>query len=213
MPGNQPMGNFSQITIQYKPDSAASNQLGHPTRLEPATRLAKPGYSAREHKMSSYQITVNGNTYVVTVKGILNNIAIVDVDGWEFHVDIGGKSNQTINTANLIEKAQPKPASVEPVVQKDSGKKRTSVLDLTAPKQTTDFQYSGKGLITAHLPGLITEILVKPGDKVNNGDLVMKMEAMKMVNEIRAKNSGTVKEILVSLHQNVLENQPLLIIE
>ena len=36
---------------------------------------------------------------------------------------------------------------------------------------------------------------------------------MKMVNEVLATIDGTIKEILVKDQQNVLENQPLMIIE
>jgi biotin carboxyl carrier protein len=78
---------------------------------------------------------------------------------------------------------------------------------------TKTLTHSGKGVIAAHLPGLILEIFVKSGDRVKSGDLVIKMEAMKMVNEVRSRVDGTVKDILVAVQQNVLENQPLLIIE
>ena len=63
------------------------------------------------------------------------------------------------------------------------------------------------------MPGLIVEISVKVGDQIKKGQLVCKMEAMKMVNEVVSTIDGTVKQILVKEQQNVLENQPLIIIE
>ena len=59
--------------------------------------------------------------------------------------------------------------------------------------------------ITAPLPGTMTEILVKPGDKVEEGQTVAILEAMKMENEIQAESGGTVKEIKVAKGDSVLE--------
>ncbi|MCD4701825.1 MAG: biotin/lipoyl-binding protein, partial [Candidatus Aegiribacteria sp.] len=58
----------------------------------------------------------------------------------------------------------------------------------------------------APLPGLILKVMVKEGDQVDNGQPVAIMEAMKMENEIESPVSGTVREILVSEGENILEN-------
>jgi biotin carboxyl carrier protein len=165
--------------------------------------------------MHSYNIVVNGNSYNVTVKSIIGNTAIVDVDGMEFEVGIaeGGTAaplNIAAGAAGAVSAralAETAPAKVSP---KGPQKTRTTQLDSTASTKKAAPVVTGKEVIYAHLPGLIIDILVKPGDKVNPGDLVIKMEAMKMVNEIKAKTGGVVREVLVSLQQNVLENQPLL---
>ena len=59
--------------------------------------------------------------------------------------------------------------------------------------------------IMAPLPGIMTAILVKPGDKVKEGQTVAILEAMKMENEIQAESGGTVKEVCVSKGDSVLE--------
>jgi acetyl-CoA carboxylase biotin carboxyl carrier protein len=67
---------------------------------------------------------------------------------------------------------------------------------------------------TAYLsaePG--AEKFVKVGDKVNEGDTVLIIEAMKTFNHIAATKSGIVKEILVSDADPVEFGQPLLIVE
>ena len=51
--------------------------------------------------------------------------------------------------------------------------------------------------ITAPLAGNIFKILVSPGQAVNDGDVVMIMEAMKMETEIRATQGGSVSAIHV----------------
>ena len=176
--------------------------------------------------MQRYQVVVNRNTYTVTVKSIVGGTAIVDVDGWEFQVAIGEGDDLAGNDmAPLVAAAGGKSAGAKapmpPVPSKSkktpeagsTGKKRTSALEELGPKKVSTPQISGRGVVSAHLPGQIVEISVKVGDKVKKGQLVCKMEAMKMVNDVVATIDGTVKEILVAPQQNVLENQPLLIIE
>jgi oxaloacetate decarboxylase alpha subunit len=51
--------------------------------------------------------------------------------------------------------------------------------------------------VTAPLAGNIFKVLVKPGDAVKSGDVVVVLEAMKMETEIRSGEVGTVSEILV----------------
>ena len=59
--------------------------------------------------------------------------------------------------------------------------------------------------ITAPLPGTMTAVLVKPGDRIREGQTVAILEAMKMENEIQAEVGGTVKEVNVSKGDSVLE--------
>lgn len=171
--------------------------------------------------MQRYQIVVNGNTYTVTVKSLVGNIATVEVDGWEFQVTIvngdgsldfkpvvataAGSGSETRSTA-VPDQQKIRPPS-------GSVKKRTSALEHLSPKKPSTPKTTRSGEITAHLPGQIIEITVKVGDSVLKGDIVCKMEAMKMMNEVQSPLTGVVKEILVEEIQNVLENQPLMIIE
>jgi len=52
--------------------------------------------------------------------------------------------------------------------------------------------------LNAPLAGNIFKIKVKPGQTVNQGDVVIIMEAMKMETEVRAAHDGTVADILVA---------------
>ena len=49
--------------------------------------------------------------------------------------------------------------------------------------------------VTAFLPGTVTEVLVQKGDRVKEGQIVLKFEAMKMVNIVQSTADGTVKEV------------------
>ncbi len=64
---------------------------------------------------------------------------------------------------------------------------------------------------TASAPG--TPDFVKVGDSVSEGDTVCIIEAMKILNQIEADKSGTVKAILVENAQPVEFGQPLIVIE
>ncbi len=77
----------------------------------------------------------------------------------------------------------------EAVVAADSGRSRKKPV-----KPQLD---SASGGILAPMPGKIVDVLVKPGDNVAAGDVVLILEAMKMENELCAINKGVVKEVLV----------------
>ena len=66
--------------------------------------------------------------------------------------------------------------------------------------------------MVAPLPGTINEIKVKVGDKVNAGDTVVILEAMKMQNDITATADGTLHEIRVNPGDNVKTGDVLAVI-
>lgn len=72
---------------------------------------------------------------------------------------------------------------------------------------------SKTGKITSPLPGTIVDITTKVGDKVKEGDTIVKLVAMKMENDIIASKDGTVKEIRVKKNQNVAKGDILVIID
>lgn len=64
--------------------------------------------------------------------------------------------------------------------------------------------------VTAPLPGSIVKILVVPNQSVKRGDVVLTMESMKMENNIVADGDGTVKSVLVSVGQTVMQGDTLI---
>ncbi|MCE1229741.1 MAG: hypothetical protein LWX11_09700 [Firmicutes bacterium] len=69
------------------------------------------------------------------------------------------------------------------------------------------------GAITAIMPGLIIKILKQEGDRVEVGDTILILEAMKMQNEIQAKVAGTLRQLNVKQGENVEMRQVLCVIE
>lgn len=72
---------------------------------------------------------------------------------------------------------------------------------------------SSDGKIRSPLPGTIIRINVKEGDKVETGEPVAVLEAMKMENTIEAERSGTITKIHVSQGDSILEGGEILTIE
>lgn len=77
----------------------------------------------------------------------------------------------------------------------------------TAPSDSTASQS-----IDAPLAGNVFKVLVRNGDSVSEGDVVMILEAMKMETEIRSAYTGTVTDITVSEGDAVTSGQPLILL-
>lgn len=67
-------------------------------------------------------------------------------------------------------------------------------------------------VVKAPMPGNILKINVAPGQKVEEGDVLIVLEAMKMENEIVATKSGTVAQVAVSKGAVVETGAPLVVI-
>ena len=62
-------------------------------------------------------------------------------------------------------------------------------------------------LIKAFIPGTVIEIKTSVGKKVNKGDILLILDAMKMYNEITAPFAGTVEEVAVAAGERVEKSQ------
>ena len=143
--------------------------------------------------MAKYQYTVKGVDYEVEIKDIEGNIANVSVNGIPFEVE----------TKQPVKAAKKKVKLGKPTVKVQE-----------APKpETAPAQEAGGKAVTAPLPGTINEIKVKVGDKVNAGDTVVILEAMKMQNNIEAETAGTIASINVNKGDAVMEGDTLVTIK
>ncbi len=138
--------------------------------------------------------------YKYTINGIKFNVEVGDVDGDQVEVIVNGSHYHVVlekdkKSPVKINKAAPAPttASGEKVITKQSSS-------------------SAAGAVKAPLPGTIMSFKVKEGDTVKPGDTVCVLEAMKMENDVKTSQGGTVKKILVGVGDAVLEGNDIMII-
>ena len=161
-----------------------------------------------------YQYTVKGVDYEVEIQDIEGNIANVTVNGIPFEVEMKQPVKAGKQKVKLSGSANEGASSSSSAPQ---GAKASADLQSAASSgQTGDAGDAGKAAtgkpVVAPLPGTINEIKVKVGDKVNAGDTVVILEAMKMQNNIEAETSGTITGINVNKGDAVMEGDTLVTI-
>ena len=152
-----------------------------------------------------YQYTVKGIDYEVEIQDIEGNIANVTVNGIPFEVEM----KQPVKAGKQKVKLSGEQKESAPTTTSTST--ATPAATTTVATQPAAAAASGKPVV-APLPGTINEIKVKVGDKVNIGDTVVILEAMKMQNNIEAETSGTITSISVNKGDAVMEGDTLVTI-
>ena len=127
-----------------------------------------------------------------------SGIAEIEINEEGDHVRIVNRPAQAAQAAPaIIEIPQAAPAPAAPASNSPSG------TQVTSPMVGTFYR--------APSPG--ADPFVEVGTQVKKGDTLCIIEAMKLLNEIEAEVSGTVKEILVDNGSPVEFGQPLFVIE
>ena len=137
--------------------------------------------------MAQYKFKINGGEYEVTVNGIENNVADVQVNGTQYKVE--------------IENA-PKASPAAPVA---AGAPVQAAAPAAAPAAEPQASAGAGETVTSPLPGVIIEVSVTVGQAVKAGQKVAVLEAMKMENEIQAPKDGKITAIHVSKGDSILE--------
>ena len=140
-----------------------------------------------------YKITVNNKTYEVEIENINVRPVIAFVDGDRFEV-MPEHADQVETRKEANNKTEKKTVNLNPA---------------PAAASSPNPALNGNAQ-TAPLPGTVIEVFVKAGDKVEAGQVILIIEAMKMKNSIRSVYSGTVSEVLVRAGQSVAHKQALM---
>ena len=77
-------------------------------------------------------------------------------------------------------------------------------------QQQADSFVDGKWSLIAPLTGVVTHVRVEAGNVVAQGDVVLVIEAMKMLNDLRSRVAGVVSEVYVTEKDRVEIGQKLL---
>lgn len=141
--------------------------------------------------MKKFKYIINGNPYEVNIIRLMDDSAIVEVNGSEYQVDIVDEPKQR-KTPQLVRPKAIHSTTIGPSKTKAVARAATS------------------GIIKAPLPGLILEIFVKEGENIQAGQILLKMEAMKMENNIQSNRAGKVARLKVKTGDSVLEGDVLL---
>ena len=75
--------------------------------------------------------------------------------------------------------------------------------------QRKPYEKNNPGIIKALIPGVVAEIGCSAGQAVKQGDTLMILEAMKMLNRIAAPADGRVKSFAVAAGEKVSKGQVL----
>jgi glutaconyl-CoA/methylmalonyl-CoA decarboxylase subunit gamma len=143
--------------------------------------------------MSEYVLRMGGREYRAAVKELTPEHATIDVDGKEYRID-------------LVQLGR-RPAAAREAVRPASPSAAASPLPAAAPRRET--AAAGEGVVAAPMPGMVLALKVREGEKVQAGQVLLVMEAMKMENAIAAPFGGTVSRVHVREGDSVGEGDRL----
>lgn len=189
-----------------------STMLSEERKVKNSTALHFIKFKIQNSKDMKYQYTVKGVDYEVEIQDIEGNIANVTVNGIPFEVEMKQPVKAGKQKVKLGGTANEGASSSSSAPQ--SAKASADLQSAASSGQTGDAGKAATGKpVVAPLPGTINEIKVKVGDKVNAGDTVVILEAMKMQNNIEAETSGTITSINVNKGDAVMEGDTLVTIK
>jgi glutaconyl-CoA decarboxylase len=151
-----------------------------------------------------YQIAIGDKKYDVEIGTMRDGVALVTVNMVTYEVAIENYAEVVAGRAQVGRPEMPAPSPPAPAIPRVAPPSRAPVA-AAAPT-------AGLGVIVAPIPGLIMDVMVKVGDGVSAGQVVLTMEAMKMLNNITASVAGTVREVRVQKGSEVATGDVLVVI-
>ena len=143
------------------------------------------------------QITIGGKTYAIESNSRLNDIRIEGTcNGKPFtaQVERGTLKNP------LALQVQHNGTRIEALVMSPRMAELHQLMPFKAPPDLSRF-------VLSPMPGLLVEVSVQPGQKVQAGERVAVIEAMKMENVLFAAQDGVVKKVVASKGESLTVDQ------
>ena len=143
------------------------------------------------------QITVNGKTYAIESNSRLNDIRIEGTcNGKPFtaQVERGTLKN------SLALQVQHNGTRIEALVMSPRMAELHKLMPFKAPPDLSRY-------VLSPMPGLLVDVSVQPGQKVQAGERVAVIEAMKMENVLFAAQDGVVKKVVASKGESLTVDQ------
>ncbi|MDP2066422.1 MAG: acetyl/propionyl/methylcrotonyl-CoA carboxylase subunit alpha [Burkholderiaceae bacterium] len=148
----------------------------------------------------SATVTVNGKSFAICSPSRLNDIAIVGtVNGQPFtaQVERGTPKNP------LALQVQHNGTRIEVLVGSPRMAELHRLMPFKAPPDMSRF-------VLSPMPGLLVDVAVQPGQKVQAGERVAVIEAMKMENVLFAAADGVVGKVLAAKGESLTVDQPII---
>ena len=143
------------------------------------------------------QITVDGKSYAIESNSRLNDIRIEGIcNGKPFtaQVERGTLKNP------LALQVQHNGTRIEALVMSPRMAELHKLMPFKAPPDLSRF-------VLSPMPGLLVDVAVQPGQKVQAGERVAVIEAMKMENVLFAAQDGVVKKVVASKGESLTVDQ------
>jgi acetyl/propionyl-CoA carboxylase alpha subunit len=138
----------------------------------------------------AHRVVIDGNEHVVETHDVGDASVVLVVDGQRYRVTVARNGKE-----HLVAVA----GEVYTFVA-ESGGATASVATVASPE------------ITAPMPGKVLQVLVREGDRVDSGDGLLLLEAMKMESRLTAEAVGTVAEVRVAAGDMVVGGQVLIVL-
>ena len=182
---------FPELAKTFMQERNAGSLKVEPLQLKGAASPSSDRYAPNEFK-----VTLHGETFHIMLTGSGHRGEAQR----PFYVSVDGISEEVmVETLNEIEVSS----------DKGNGKKKSTALATGAGRPRPSHQ----GCVATAMPGTIVDVKVKVGDKVEAGDGVLVIEAMKMENEIQAPISGIVIGVHVKKGDSVAPDETLVEIQ
>lgn len=138
-----------------------------------------------ETNNSDYSVTVNEQALSLSLLDITDNHCVYEVDGVRRSIDYIFADEQLY-------------------LDTEQGNR---CFDNVTYRPASAADGAGSDKVLASMDGVIVAVKVKVGDRVEIGETVVLLEAMKMEHQLKAQLSGTVAEIAVTISQQVKGKQ------
>lgn len=167
--------------------------------------------------MRRYRIEVGGRTHVIDVQEVTSTEFRVSVGGQELNVTLSAAEDvpEAVITPGIApagdeddrRMAAPSAAPFKPAAP-DTLKPMVPAAPPPLPPAQPE-RGAESALLKAPMPGTITAVQTSAGESVVKGQVLLKLEAMKMVNAIKSPRDGVVSEVRVQAGQTVSHGQVL----
>lgn len=145
--------------------------------------------------MATYRVSIGNREYVVDVSGDQ-----VMVDGKPIQASLTALNNGglvMLRNENRTRELHIRPQGSSAYTVMVNGRQMVAQVDRGSGKKRKLVEQAAAGAISAPMPGMVVNVLVKEGQRVDSGDPLVVLESMKMQMQLRSPFTGQVSKVAV----------------